>query len=86
MSGIDKGGAVYPESQNCYGGITRRDQCADRIAAAMISNSVLLERHEKEALKMADNNVMEASIQLMINISKVSYDQADAQIAEGRKK
>ena len=79
MSKLDTGGPVYPQdvwdgnSVKLTGGITRRDQCADRIAAAIISSG------EPWWLGGASSPAGRETLQ------ELSYQVADALIAEGRK-
>ena len=78
MSKIYDGGQVYPivlEVGNgdsiVTHGITRRDQCADRIAASIVSD-----------FAMYDQEIEDSVIQW---VARISYKLSDAMIAEGRK-
>ena len=75
---IDTGGLAHPQEHSLYGcykdqnGITRRDECADRIAASIAG--------ERAANKTKLFNAEEVDL-----IVVFSYKLSDALIAEGRK-
>ena len=87
MSKIDDGGPVYPQVEDngsfddnnkwihklgpAVGGITRRNECADRIAASVASDLV-----------MFDEEIEDSVIKWL---ARISYKLSDALIAEGRK-